>query len=211
MYAIAWPLSGLFMCAIAAILGEMVSTWPVAGAMFTWVFRLSRSIKALDPWARYLSWMTGSFLLCSHILLQVNSSSTLTCFTDVQKLMLLARSADYHHLAACAQSSRSCCSLHVERLLVLGHSGNLLGELCPRAWFSLARADLSHSLTGNLHFFCSSQFFQAFSISLVVEMRRLVHHGCIYRHQRHSPCSIVSSEVSASLLAFSFSFSFSRF
>ncbi|GAA5986317.1 hypothetical protein JCM5350_002979 [Sporobolomyces pararoseus] len=71
MYAIAWPLSGLFMCAIAAILGEMVSTWPVAGAMFTWVFRLSRSIKALDPWARYLSWMTGSFLLCSHILLQI--------------------------------------------------------------------------------------------------------------------------------------------
>lgn len=73
MYAIAWPLSGLFMCAIAAILGEMVSTWPVAGAMFTWVFRLSRSIKGLDPWARYLSWMTGSFLLCSHILLQVRS------------------------------------------------------------------------------------------------------------------------------------------
>ncbi|GAA5899863.1 uncharacterized protein JCM6883_006013 [Sporobolomyces salmoneus] len=71
MYAIAWPLSGLFMCAVAAILGEMVSTWPVAGAMFTWVFRLSRSIKALDPWARYLSWMTGSFLLCSHILLQI--------------------------------------------------------------------------------------------------------------------------------------------
>ncbi|GAA6008097.1 hypothetical protein JCM11491_001882 [Sporobolomyces phaffii] len=71
MYAVAWPISGLFMCAIAAILGEMVSTWPVAGAMFTWVFRLSRSIKALDPWARYLSWMTGSFLLCSHILLQI--------------------------------------------------------------------------------------------------------------------------------------------
>lgn len=73
MYAIAWPLSGLFMVSLAAILGEMVSTWPVAGAMFTWVFRLCRSKKALNPWARYLSWMTGSLLLCSHLLLQVRS------------------------------------------------------------------------------------------------------------------------------------------
>ncbi|POY75992.1 hypothetical protein BMF94_1077 [Rhodotorula taiwanensis] len=71
MYAIAWPLSGLFMVSLAAILGEMVSTWPVAGAMFTWVFRLCRSKKALNPWARYLSWMTGSLLLCSHLLLQI--------------------------------------------------------------------------------------------------------------------------------------------
>lgn len=32
MYAFAWPISGLFMCALAAILGEMASTYPVAGA-----------------------------------------------------------------------------------------------------------------------------------------------------------------------------------
>ncbi|GAA6056973.1 hypothetical protein JCM3770_001993 [Rhodotorula araucariae] len=71
MYAIAWPLSGLFMMALAAVLGEMASTWPVAGAMFTWVFRLCRSSKSLNPWARYASWIVGSLLLCSHILLQI--------------------------------------------------------------------------------------------------------------------------------------------
>ncbi|BGP42977.1 hypothetical protein JCM10449v2_006992 [Rhodotorula kratochvilovae] len=71
MYAIAWPLSGLFMMALAAVLGEMASTWPVAGAMFTWVFRLCRSSKGLNPWARYASWIVGSLLLCSHILLQI--------------------------------------------------------------------------------------------------------------------------------------------
>lgn len=31
MYAIAWPISGLFMLCLAAVLGEMASTWPVAG------------------------------------------------------------------------------------------------------------------------------------------------------------------------------------
>ncbi|GAA5930763.1 hypothetical protein JCM1841_006410 [Sporobolomyces salmonicolor] len=71
MYAIFWPVSGLFMCCLAAVLGEMASTWPVAGAMFTWVFRLCRSKKSLDPWARYASWVTGSLLLCSHVLLQI--------------------------------------------------------------------------------------------------------------------------------------------
>lgn len=73
MYAIAWPLSGLFMISLAAVLGEMASTWPVAGAMFTWVFRLCRSKKSLNPWARYASWVVGSLLLCSHVLLQVRA------------------------------------------------------------------------------------------------------------------------------------------
>ncbi|GAA5900155.1 hypothetical protein JCM6882_002628 [Rhodosporidiobolus microsporus] len=71
MYSIAWPISGLFLIGVAALLGEMASTWPVAGASFTWVFRLCRSKRRLDPWARYMSWVTGSILLCSHILLQI--------------------------------------------------------------------------------------------------------------------------------------------
>ncbi|SCV69196.1 BQ2448_2216 [Microbotryum intermedium] len=71
MYVFAWPISGLFFLSFAAVLGEMASTWPVAGAMFTWTFRLCRSSRRLDPWARYLSWIVGSFLLCSHILLQI--------------------------------------------------------------------------------------------------------------------------------------------
>ena len=40
--------------------------------MFTWVFRLCRSSKRFDSLARYASWVTGSFLLCSHILTQVS-------------------------------------------------------------------------------------------------------------------------------------------
>lgn len=79
MYAIAWPISGLFMVSLAAILGEMASTWPVAGAMFTWVFRLCRSRKALNPWARYASWIVGSLLLCSHLLLQVRGRPLFSC------------------------------------------------------------------------------------------------------------------------------------
>ncbi|GAA5824675.1 hypothetical protein JCM11251_005297 [Rhodosporidiobolus azoricus] len=71
MYTIAWPISGLFLIGVAAVLGEMASTWPVAGASFTWVFRLCRSKRSLNPWARYASWVTGSMLLCSHILLQI--------------------------------------------------------------------------------------------------------------------------------------------
>ncbi|BGP19556.1 hypothetical protein JCM10213_000156 [Rhodosporidiobolus nylandii] len=71
LYSIAWPISGLFMIGLAAVLGELASTYPVAGASFTWVFRLCRSKRSLDPWARFASWLTGSALLCSHILLQI--------------------------------------------------------------------------------------------------------------------------------------------
>lgn len=126
MYSVAWPISGLFMLCLAAVLGEMASTWPVSGApcprratislvccttcwlarwlqldaaveaqvvrwltnrkltfvvfrsligaMFTWTFRLCRSSRRLDPWARFFSWIVGSFLLVSHILLQVRCS-----------------------------------------------------------------------------------------------------------------------------------------
>ncbi|GAA5985994.1 hypothetical protein JCM11641_004894 [Rhodosporidiobolus odoratus] len=71
LYSVAWPISGLFMICVAAVLGEMASTFPVAGGPFTWVFRLCRSKKSTDPWARYASWTVGSALLCSHILLQI--------------------------------------------------------------------------------------------------------------------------------------------
>lgn len=35
MYSIAWPITGVFMCALAAVLGEMASTYPVAGSSST--------------------------------------------------------------------------------------------------------------------------------------------------------------------------------
>lgn len=34
MYSIAWPIVGLFMCSIAAVLGEMASAYPVAGKIY---------------------------------------------------------------------------------------------------------------------------------------------------------------------------------
>lgn len=71
MYAIAWPISGIFMCMLVAVIGEMASTYPVAGAMFTYSFRLCRSTRLLNSSARYISWLVGSFLLCAHILVQI--------------------------------------------------------------------------------------------------------------------------------------------
>lgn len=71
MLAIGWPLSGLFMCLFTAVLAEMSSSYPVAGAMYTWTFRLCRLSPTLRPLARFLSWLCGSFLLCGHILAQM--------------------------------------------------------------------------------------------------------------------------------------------
>lgn len=34
MYSIAWPVTGLFFCTLAAVLGEMASAYPVAGESF---------------------------------------------------------------------------------------------------------------------------------------------------------------------------------
>lgn len=76
MYAVCWPLVGVFMCTVAAVLGEMASAYPVAGAMFTWTFRLSRSSRRFDSSARYFSWIVGSFMLCYHILTQVSCGFT---------------------------------------------------------------------------------------------------------------------------------------
>lgn len=93
------------MLALAAVLGEMASTWPVAGAMFTWTFRICRTSRRLDPWARFLSWIVGSFLLVSHVLLQVRTAKK---YGVREASFVLAdqsgRSTDSHHLAICAQS-----------------------------------------------------------------------------------------------------------
>ena len=93
MLSIGWPLSGLCMCIFSAVLAEISSSYPVAGAMcvsgslflgcnptdeayrYTWTFRLCRLSPTLRPLARFLSWLCGSFLLCGHILAQVRGSS----------------------------------------------------------------------------------------------------------------------------------------
>ncbi|KAH8923846.1 hypothetical protein BT69DRAFT_129596 [Atractiella rhizophila] len=72
MIAIGWPLAGIFMTGLVTVLSEFSGAYPVAGAMFTWVFRLCRVTSSpFKGSARFLSWLAGSFLLCSHILAQV--------------------------------------------------------------------------------------------------------------------------------------------
>lgn len=55
---------------------------------------------------------------------------------------------------------------------------------------------------GYLHLFRPRQFVETFSISLVVALRRMVHHVCVYHHQRDAPRAVVSSEVSLTLVSF---------
>lgn len=62
---------GLVILSTVAVLGEFASAYPVAGAMFTWVFKLARASEKTRDWARFLSWMTGSFLLVAHLFSQV--------------------------------------------------------------------------------------------------------------------------------------------
>lgn len=124
MYAIAWPLSGLFMISLAAVLGEMASTWPVAGAMFTWVFRLCRSKKRLNPWARYASWVVGSLLLCSHVLLQVRELPA----PQPRHATELFAPADRRDLAVCAHHAWRRRALDGTELFLLGRGCHLLGS-----------------------------------------------------------------------------------
>lgn len=66
MLTIAWPLTAIAFSAMSAILAELASAYPHAGAMMTWTFRLCREIPALRPYARFATWFVGSFLLCAH-------------------------------------------------------------------------------------------------------------------------------------------------
>ena len=48
------PFAGaLVFLSTIAVLGEFASAFPVAGAMFTWVFKLARASKPLRDWARF--------------------------------------------------------------------------------------------------------------------------------------------------------------
>ncbi|GAA97304.1 uncharacterized protein L969DRAFT_14610 [Mixia osmundae IAM 14324] len=69
--AFGFPITGIFMIIMAAVVAELAGTYPVAGAMYSWTFLLCRACPPLRGSARYISWVTGSFLLCGHILTQV--------------------------------------------------------------------------------------------------------------------------------------------
>lgn len=71
MLSIGWPITAIFMVTLSAAMAEFGSAYPYNGAMFTWVWKLCRGSTIFKPWARFLSWVTGSFLLCGHILSQI--------------------------------------------------------------------------------------------------------------------------------------------
>ncbi|WAR60051.1 hypothetical protein PtB15_11B693 [Puccinia triticina] len=68
------------MVGLNTVFAEMASAYPVAGAMFTWTFKLARTISWLRDWARPLSWVIGFFLFASHLMVQIEGAS---CFVAV--------------------------------------------------------------------------------------------------------------------------------
>lgn len=65
-FAIGWPLGALAIVTLSATLAEFASAFPVCGAMFTWTWKLCRASPGLKQYARFLSWVNGSFLFIGH-------------------------------------------------------------------------------------------------------------------------------------------------
>ncbi|MBW0481071.1 hypothetical protein O181_020786 [Austropuccinia psidii MF-1] len=64
-------ISGVFVLGLSFLWAEMASAFPVAGSIFTWVFKFARSNPYLRDWARLLSWIIGFSLFCAHVMLQL--------------------------------------------------------------------------------------------------------------------------------------------
>lgn len=78
------PVAWFFLVCMSACLAEMASAYPVAGAMFTWTFKLLRANPHLRDWARLISWVTGFCLFVAYALLQVHIASEFSLiFTTV--------------------------------------------------------------------------------------------------------------------------------
>lgn len=156
MYCIGWPILGIFVCTLVAILAEMASTYPVAGAMFTWSYRLCRSSPILNKYARYISWLVGSMLLAAHLLTQVCTSKFVKndahIVTGRTRLSTRAHGSGYSFFPS--RVSRN----------ILEYDGHLLGS--PRHYRLLG-------------------FLPAQSFAVSMEARRWIHHSLIRDHQHH--------------------------
>ncbi|MBW0463763.1 hypothetical protein O181_003478 [Austropuccinia psidii MF-1] len=72
-------LLGMFiLLCLSAVVAEISSAYPVAGAMLTWSFKLARANPRLKEWARYISWLVGTLLFMAHVLIQVALTSQFT-------------------------------------------------------------------------------------------------------------------------------------
>lgn len=70
---------------LSAVVAEIASAYPVAGAMLTWTFKLARANPKLRDWARFMSWLVGTLLFVAHVVIQValTSQCTLMIFSVV--------------------------------------------------------------------------------------------------------------------------------
>ncbi|KAI7942858.1 hypothetical protein MJO29_012702 [Puccinia striiformis f. sp. tritici] len=62
--------TSLWSCLNAAF-AEMLSAYPMSGAMFSWTYKLARANPRLRDWARILSWVVGFLLFVSHLVVQL--------------------------------------------------------------------------------------------------------------------------------------------
>ncbi|PLW22515.1 hypothetical protein PCANC_18609 [Puccinia coronata f. sp. avenae] len=71
MLTVGMSITAIFIALLSASFGEMASAYPVAGAMFTWTFKLARANPHLREWARFISWVVGFLLFLSHLSVQL--------------------------------------------------------------------------------------------------------------------------------------------
>ncbi|OAV93254.1 hypothetical protein PTTG_08541 [Puccinia triticina 1-1 BBBD Race 1] len=102
-------------------LGEMSSAFPVAGAMFSWTFKLARANPHLRDWARIMSWVVGFLLFMSHLIMQLQTGLQFTSmfitvitgsgvdwkFTSAQTALVALGFIATTGLASCTTLSRS--------------------------------------------------------------------------------------------------------
>ena len=100
---------------------EMASAFPVAGAMFSWTFKLARANPHLRDWARMISWVVGFLLFTSHLVLQLQLAIDFTKvfltvitasgvdwkFTSTQRALVVLGFIAITGLASCTTLSRS--------------------------------------------------------------------------------------------------------
>ncbi|KAG0139992.1 hypothetical protein CROQUDRAFT_53912 [Cronartium quercuum f. sp. fusiforme G11] len=66
------------MLCLSAVIAELASAFPAAGAMLTWTFKLARANTVLRNWARFISWLIGTLLFFAHVVIQVALTSQCT-------------------------------------------------------------------------------------------------------------------------------------
>ncbi|KAA1097673.1 hypothetical protein PGT21_016641 [Puccinia graminis f. sp. tritici] len=105
MFTLGMLITTTLMTCVNAAFAEMASAFPIAGAMFSWTFKLARANPRLRDWARIISWVVGFLLTTSHVVLQFQIGME---FTRVFVTGITASGVDW------------IVTPHVKAMLVLG-------------------------------------------------------------------------------------------